>query len=487
MNEMVHLTIDNKKIKVPAGTTLMEAASTLGIVIPAMCHNGDLPHFASCMVCVVKDEQSGRMIPSCSVRVANGMHIITLGEEVREARKTALDLLLSDHTGDCEAPCQRSCPAHMDIPLMNRHLAAGELRQAYEVVIRDIALPSILGRICPAPCEGACRRKSVDEPVAICLLKRVAGDHYLEEWQAADPVRPPDMTIRQVAVIGSGPHGLSAAWYLQQYGYQCTVFDKNELPGGALRYSVSRHILPEEILDQEIDRIRKAGVIFKMNADISREEIENLRPRFDALILPLEKAPKMAIRAAAIGKEEAIRTHQLLSGLPVAGEKRIFNSHFGRLDADEAQEYLKESVPGARLAPSGGMPAGFSREEAMAEAARCLHCDCRKLDNCKLRLYSDEYEAEQKRFIGLERKKIRKIVQHDTVIYEPEKCIKCGICVRITEKHREVLGLTFIGRGFDVQVGVPFSESLKQGLTHTALEAADACPTGALARKEEKQ
>jgi NADH dehydrogenase/NADH:ubiquinone oxidoreductase subunit G len=93
----------------------------------------------------------------------------------------------------------------------------------------------------------------------------------------------------------------------------------------------------------------------------------------------------------------------------------------------------------------------------------------------------------QKRFIGLERKKIRKIVQHDIVIYEPEKCIKCGICVRITEKYQEELGLTFIGRGFDVQVGVPFSKSLQMGLTHTALEAADACPTGALSRKEEKR
>ena len=97
-----------------------------------------------------------------------------------EARKTALELLLSEHVGDCEAPCQITCPAHMDIPLMNRLLARGKFAEALQVVKKDIALPSVLGRICPAPCEGACRRRSVDEAVSICLLKRFAGDEDLE-------------------------------------------------------------------------------------------------------------------------------------------------------------------------------------------------------------------------------------------------------------------------------------------------------------------
>lgn len=484
---MINLTIDHQPIEVEPGTTLMEAAGMLGIIIPSMCHNGDLPHFASCMICVVKDERNGKMIPSCSIRAEEGMQIITGDEEVREARKTALDLLLSDHVGDCEAPCQRACPAHMDIPLMNRHLAAGEFRQAYDVVIRDIALPSVLGRICPAPCEGACRRKSIDEPVAICLLKRIAGDHHLQENLPAESIIPTHKLNKNIAIIGSGPYGLSAAWYLQQAGFQCTIFDQNEQPGGALRYSVSREILPEAVLNQEIDRIRKSGVIFEMNTFIGEEEVDNLRKQFDALISPLDKAPKMAIRAAALGKEAAKRTHQELSGEIITGERRLFNSHFGRLEPEEAPEYLKESVQDARLAPSGGMTLGFSHEEAMAEAARCLHCDCRKPNTCKLRLYADEYGAEQRRFAGPSRKLVRKNFQHEIVVYEPEKCIKCGICIRITEKYREELGLTFIGRGFDVVVGIPFDQSLEQGLTKTALEAADACPTGALSRKKEKK
>src|SRR3989339_773648 len=172
---MIEFTIDGNSVQAENGTTVMDAALQLGIVIPSMCHNGELPHFTSCMVCLVKDA-AGRLFPSCSVKAVPGMSIITMDEEIREARKTALDLLLSDHTGDCEAPCQLSCPAHMDIPQMNRHLAAGEFDEAYEVVIRDIAIPSILGRICPAPCESACRRKPIDGAVGICLLKRAAGD-----------------------------------------------------------------------------------------------------------------------------------------------------------------------------------------------------------------------------------------------------------------------------------------------------------------------
>jgi len=482
---MIELTIDGQLLKTSPGTTVMDAAGQLGIPVPSMCHNGDLPHFASCMVCVVKDG-TGRLIPSCSIKVTDGMVITTLDDEIREARKTALDLLLSDHTGDCEAPCRLSCPAHMDIPRMNRFLAAGEPDKAFEVVIRDIPIPSILGRICPAPCENACRRKPIDGAVSICLLKRFAGDQRLEtrDNSHASRITHHASRVKQVAVIGSGPHGLSAAWYLQHFGYQCTVFDRNELPGGALRYSVPRNLLPEEVLDFEINRIRESGVLFKMNAEIDQVGLEKLKQTFDAVVEPLAKAPKMAIRAAALGKDAAHRVDQQLTGREVTGEKRLFNSRFGRLIPEEIPEYLKESYPTGQTVPAGGKEGGYSYEEVMAEAARCLHCDCRKKDNCLLRTWSDEYQAEQKRFTGPERKPVTRIIQHDTVIYEPQKCIKCGICVRITSKYKEELGLTFIGRGFDVIIGVPFNESLQNGLTHTAGMAAEACPTGALALKE---
>lgn len=520
---MIELTIDGKNLSVETGTTVMDAALQLDIKIPSMCHNGDLPHFTSCMICLVKDVNNGRLFTSCSVKATPEMNIMTMDEEIREARKTALDLLLSDHVGDCEAPCQTSCPARMDIPQMNHLLAEGKFELAYEVVMEDIALPSILGRICPAPCEGACRRKSVDEAVSICLLKRYAGDIVqkkkeeggisrfeirilnsevedsgrggplrspLSFGQAAEPAmslvtRHSSLLPHHVAIIGSGPHGLSAAWYLQLFGYQCTIFDKNPLPGGALRYSVPKENLPEEVLDREIERIRQAGVVFQMSSDIGPEQKIELEQQFDAVVHPLEKAPKMAIKASALGKEAAWKIRQKLTGQPVTGEPRMFNSRFGRLLESESVEYLKESVPGNRIEPAGGFKEGMTPEEVMAEAARCLHCECRKPDTCLLRIYSNEYGADQKRFQGPLRKPVTKQYQHDTVVYEPQKCIKCGICVRITAKHREEYGLTFIGRGFDVVIGVPFSESIREGLTHTAEEAANACPTGALAMKGE--
>jgi predicted molibdopterin-dependent oxidoreductase YjgC len=173
---------------------------------------------------------------------------------------------------------------------------------------------------------------------------------------------------------------------------------------------------------------------------------------------------------------------QYLRKEKVLGEPKVFNSRFGKLIPAEYAEYMKESVEGKRLEPAV-REEGLSPEQVREEAARCLHCDCRDLETCKLRIYSDAYAADQKRFKSEERLTCTKQYQHDQIVYEASKCIKCGICVRITEKYKEDFGLTFIGRGFEVVVGVPFGESTAEGLKTAALEVADACPTGALSRK----
>jgi NADH dehydrogenase/NADH:ubiquinone oxidoreductase subunit G len=126
---------------------------------------------------------------------------------------------------------------------------------------------------------------------------------------------------------------------------------------------------------------------------------------------------------------------------------------------------------------------GFSREQVMAEAARCMHCDCRDLVDCKLRKLADEYRANQKHYWSEERKMVQKHIQHDFVIYEPNKCIRCGICVHITEDHKEKFGMSFIGRGFDVVIGVPFGEALSDGLVKVAELVVEGCPTGALSKR----
>jgi predicted molibdopterin-dependent oxidoreductase YjgC len=150
---------------------------------------------------------------------------------------------------------------------------------------------------------------------------------------------------------------------------------------------------------------------------------------------------------------------------------------------EEKEEYLKEATPDHAVDPSAGYLAGFTEEEARREAARCLHCDCRKQDDCKLRIHSEVYYSDRKRFAGSARRPVTRNVQHDLVVYEPGKCIRCGRCVSITAMRKESLGLTFVGRGFDVRVAAPFGEALGNALAETAVECAEACPTGAISMK----
>ena len=142
---------------------------------------------------------------------------------MHEARRTALELLLSDHLGDCVAPCQFGCPAKMDIPTMLRQIAAGKFREAIATVKRDIALPAMLGRICPAPCEKVCRRGDHDGAVSICLLKRLVADVDLASDDPYLPACKPS-TGKRVAIVGAGPTGLSAAYYLRAVGPRLHAF-----------------------------------------------------------------------------------------------------------------------------------------------------------------------------------------------------------------------------------------------------------------------
>ncbi len=202
------------------------------------------------------------------------MDIITGDEEVMQARKTSLELLLSEHVGDCEAPCQMTCPAHMDIPLMNRLLARGEFAEALKVVKKDIALPSILGRICPAPCEGACRRKAIDGAVSICLLKRAAGDADLELDASWIPEKEPN-SGKKVSVIGAGPAGLAAAWHLALKGHSVKLIDRHDRAGGSL-LELKEEELPAEVLEKEIALIKKAGVVFQTGVDVDETGYEKI-------------------------------------------------------------------------------------------------------------------------------------------------------------------------------------------------------------------
>jgi len=521
---MIKLNIDNIPIIVADGTTVLQAANANGIEIPAMCYREGHHCHPSCMVCMVQDADSGRFFTSCAMPVSEGMNIIASSDVVADLRREALELLLSDHVGDCEAPCTLSCPAGMNIPLMNRLIAGGDFDKALSVVREDIAIPLTLGYICPAPCEKACRRKPIDGAVSICLLKRFTAVDVAERNDPQIPITA--KTNKRIAIIGSGPAGLSAAFYLLKDGHACTLFDKNELPGGAMRYSIPEEELPRKMLDADINTIRRMGATFMLNTTVSKDFFENtIMPGYDAVVLAsgslgqeameifgvladedgkisnnktfktsrkgvfacgnILGEQKMAVRAAAQGKMAAIQLGIYL------GQKKLvpslhFNSSFGKLSKAEESEYLKESIPEARISPPGGFIAGYEATQAMKEAKRCLHCDCRKPNTCLLRIYADQYSANRRKHLRVERKQLSKSLQHDLIVYEPEKCIRCGLCVEISGRE-ESLGLTFVGRGFDVRIGIPFSETMNEALKTTATACVTACPTGALAFKDQEE
>jgi NADPH-dependent glutamate synthase beta subunit-like oxidoreductase len=409
----------------------------------------------------------------------------------------------------------------MNIPLMIRQIASGDLRGAITTVKQDIALPAVLGRICPAPCEKACRRVAYDRAVSICLLKRYVADVDLQSAKPYKPSCKPKKS-RRVAVIGAGPAGLAAAYYLSREGFGCTVFDDHEKPGGMLRYAVPEAELPKDILDAEIALIEKLGVKFRCRSRVGDSvSIENLRRDFDAIFIAVGRLEegqtgltgiqtksdavvidnrtyqtnlpgvfaggdvvrrrKLTVRAVADGKEAAESIGQYLSGELVTGPAREFNTRIGKLTTDQVKKFLPGHSDAPRTDPSG-KDGCFSEREAIEEAGRCLHCDCRKPEGCKLRKYAHNYNAKAGQYKS-ERRSFVQFAEHPEVIFEPGKCINCGLCVQIVARAGEEPGLTLIGRGFDVRVAVPFGKKLAEAIKQTKIaeKCVNACPTGALA------
>jgi ferredoxin len=519
---MPNLTIDNKSVHMPEGATILDAAQAVGVEIPTLCFLKQILPLTSCMVCVVKVEGRKNLLPACGATVQEGMVVLTDDPVVHNARRTALELLLSDHVGDCMGPCQIACPSGMDIPRMIRHIAAGRYDTAIEVIKEDIALPAVAGYICPAPCEKTCRRGQIDGPVAICLLKRYAAELDLAGAAPCQPAVSPGLN-KKVAIVGAGPAGLAAAYYLQREGISCTVFDDREAPGGMLRYGIPEQDLPRSVLDGEIDRIRRMGVVFQQQLRVGRDlALEQLLETFDSVFLGIGDAEtsdiealgfdpehqplrvdqntyqtdfpgvfaggdvrrklRLAARSMGEGRGAAMSIAQFLKGDPVSGSRRPFNSRMGKLEPEELAQLARPAGKGNRVQPLDGNW-GLVEDQARSEATRCLHCDCHKALSCKLRIYAQEYGARATQYRG-KRRPFVYFDEHPDLVYEPGKCISCGICVQLTEQQREKLGLAFIGRGFEVKVAVPFNQSIKEGLTKTAHEVVRACPTGALAFKD---
>lgn len=359
---MIKFKIDNRDVQAERGTTIMQAAESAGIQIPSMCYLSGLDPSTSCMVCVVDVEGSQALLPSCRAEVEEGMAVETDNERVRSARKTALELLLSEHAGDCIAPCQKACPVNIDIPRMIRKIQKGDFDAAGKIIFEATSGSDIE---CNMQCEKACRRKQIDESLAICNLI-----NFINKESASRK-------------------------------------DKREHP------------------------------------DDSRALKPNL-----------------------------------------ANVNSGFNSIMKKITKEELNVFLDNSSNEGRVRPE---KEGFfySRAEAIKESYRCLHCDCRKQDSCKLRDNADLYQAKQIRFAGKRLCFVQLVFK--SYIFEPGKCIKCGICTGISEQKGIKYGFGFLGRGFNTRVGVSFGRYENSELKGIIDFLIENCPTGALAVSEAKK
>ncbi len=301
---MVSLTIDGRQVSVEPGTTILGAAQWLGIRIPTMCHVPGIEPAASCFVCAVQIEGRRTLSPSCAMPVSEGMVVTTNSDDVRAARKMALELLLSDHAGECVAPCAARCPAGLNIPGFVHGIATGDHRESIEVIAERLALPGSLGRVCPRLCEQECHRCDLDQGLAIGSLHRYAAD--LDRAGAA-PYVPPRARPggKSVGIVGAGPAGLAAAYYLLQKGHDCTLYDAHSLPGGMLRYGIPAYRLPKDALDAEISTIRKLGAQFRMGSRWGEHfSLTGLRQQHQAVFVAIGAQRPQGLRCE--GEENAL-------------------------------------------------------------------------------------------------------------------------------------------------------------------------------------
>ncbi len=284
---MVNLTIDGRRIAAEAGSTVLAAAKWLGIRIPTMCHVPGIEAAASCFICAVQIEGRRGFSPACAMPVAEGMVVHTATDDVRKARRMALELLLSDHAGECNAPCAARCPAGLDIPGFVGGIASGDTPAAMQVISERLALAGSLGRVCPRLCEKECRRCDLDEGLTIGALHRYVADLDQAAPQAYLPARA-QASGKSVGIVGAGPAGLTAAYYLQQKGHACTLYDAQPLPGGMLRYGIPEYRLPKQALDSEIASVRQLGAESRMGKRWGRDfTLAQLRERHQAVFIAI--------------------------------------------------------------------------------------------------------------------------------------------------------------------------------------------------------
>ncbi|EID0692573.1 formate dehydrogenase subunit alpha [Vibrio vulnificus] len=291
---MIQIVIDGKYRIVEAGQTVLQAAKVCGVEIPSLCGMNRSGEKIPCDLCVVEVESGGPR-RACELEVYNGLTVKTQSEALSAHRKQALNRIMSDHYADCEAPCKTACPAGVDIQSYLYHIAQNDHQKAIEVIKRTLPMPLSIGRVCPAFCESECRRSLVDDAIAIRQLKRHAADADLAAQEAYTPEKKPDKNKR-VAIVGSGPGGLTAGYYLTNEGYQVDVFEAMPQAGGWLRYGIPEYRLPKSILDKEIELMCRNGMTIHTDKKLGRDiSLSQLSQDYDAVCLAVGASKAVAM------------------------------------------------------------------------------------------------------------------------------------------------------------------------------------------------
>jgi NADPH-dependent glutamate synthase beta subunit-like oxidoreductase/formate hydrogenlyase subunit 6/NADH:ubiquinone oxidoreductase subunit I/ferredoxin len=380
--------VDGRQLTGRAGQTILEVCRDNGIEVPTLCYEPKLPGFGACRMCVVEVEGEDTPPISCSRDAEAGMKVSTQTPRLRQVRKTNLELIFSDHNAYCLPPCQNKCPSHIDIPGFLKANTEGNFTESTRIFKRTIPFPSVLGRVCPAPCEEHCRRDEVEEAIAIRDSHRYAGDQVLRA-QAAGVKAPVPFEIhassgRRVAVIGSGPAGMSAAYYLAIAGHEVTVFERDPAPGGMLRYGIPQYRLPKvEVLEAEYQGAWDLGIKVRTNAALGRDyTLDDLQNQgYDAVCVAIGcyLTNKLGVPGEdADGVLDGLEYLRIATlGLPYPGHagKRIVVIGGGFTSMDCTRTSIRQGAREVTLVyrrDMKDMPASNEVHEAIEEGARAI-------------------------------------------------------------------------------------------------------------------